>query len=39
MPMRPHALAVVSARAFHAVDYACVYGIIAFSLSGFRLEI
>jgi len=30
MPMRPHALAIVSVRVFHAVDYACVYGIIVF---------
>ena len=32
MAMQPHALAVVSVRVFHAVDYACVYGIIVFSL-------
>ncbi len=32
MSMRPLALTVVSVRVFHAVDYACVYGIIAFYL-------
>lgn len=32
MPMQPNALAIVSVRDFRAVDYACVYGIIVFSL-------